>query len=97
MPKRKGTAMRPEPYTENYRQLSSAEFERSSSPGKSTASASPIAKVLPENMHTRTTVQTEQASFRNVYLYTYIHILIHVKTTNKNEAMNLKEGKEGYM
>lgn len=56
-----------------------------------------------ENIHINGIIWTEQVVFRNIciciYIYTHIciHIYVLVTTINKNEFMNLKDNREGYI
>jgi chorismate-pyruvate lyase len=46
---------------------------------------------LPENIHTSNILQTNQVTFRNIYVYA--PTCIHVTTISEKNATDLKEGK----
>lgn len=48
----------------------------------------------PENRHTRHTIQTEQVTLKNMYVYTVLYV--HIKTINKNRGHEF-EVKERYV
>lgn len=58
----------PQPYTEEHKQLRKAEEGETVFPGEDTAISQPI--------HRSDITQTEQAIFRNMSTYTYMHITI---------------------
>lgn len=49
-----------------------------------------IGRPVPENIHMSDIILTDHVIFRNIYVYTYVHIT----KSNENKAMNLKENKE---
>jgi hypothetical protein len=71
--------MRPQPYTNNYRQLRSAESGRESLPkGGAHQLVVQYQMVSLKNIHTRNTIQAGLVIFGNIYVYTYMHVILQV-------------------
>ena len=49
--------------------------------------------VSPKSIHTSNIIKTKQVTFRNIYVYAFMHTI----TISEKEAMNLKENRELYM
>jgi hypothetical protein len=82
----------------NYRQLRNTERRRNRPPlGR--AHQLVIQMVRPGNMHSRNITQTEQVEIKNIYVYTYMHVMTMQKEAISKRAKRVigkdLEGEKG--